>query len=641
MHVLGTAGHVDHGKSTLIRVLTNIDPDRLPEEKRREMTIDLGFAWWEVAPGQRVGVVDVPGHKDFTRNLLAGLSSVDAVLLVIAANEGWMPQTEEHLRYVEMLGIRHGVVVLTKIDLVDDREWLELVEEDIHERLQDSCLQGAPLVRVSAKDGRGLPALAATVQELLGRLPGPRDIGKPRLWVDRVFGSSGTGTVVTGRLLDGTLRHGDMVAVHPGDRRGRVKKLECFKERHEEVGPGARLAVNLTGISTEDVHRGSLLVRADVPVQASQILDVQLRVALSYGRPVRKNLEVKVYLGTLETVAHLHPFDGDMAPGDTGFAQLRFQEDVFASVGDRFVVRAGRALLGGGVVLNVGARRYRRKERMRIGSLLATKASMRLDDMVMAEVRQHGACRSRDILLYSHVAQEEVSQVLDRLVREGKLLRVGAHVVDPDFWQAQKRALLEALEDKYAQYPLREFFSQADLHGQLLLPREISKTLVEELEAEGRIVRSGTQIALPGYRLPDQLEAVVQEVYEIIKQEKPTRQELKGRFENVDVDEVVGYLVRKEMVTELPGGILLDTALFTSMKQAIVDFLRVHGTMSIQQVRDQLGLTRKYILPLLAKLDEDHVTRRVGDLRVLFGSRVNVDGAEIREPEVSRSTTTS
>ncbi|MBM4435589.1 MAG: selenocysteine-specific translation elongation factor, partial [Chloroflexi bacterium] len=338
VRVIGTAGHVDHGKSTLIKALTGIDPDRLREEQERGMTIDLGFAHLRLPGGTEVGIVDVPGHADFIRNMLAGVGSIDAVVLVIAADEGVMPQTREHLAILSLLGVERGVVALTKSDLVD-AEWVTLVAEDVRAAVRGTPLDGAPVLPVSSVARTGLAELLAALERTLGAAPARRDLGRPRLPIDRAFTMAGFGTVVTGTLIDGSLAVGDEVEVAPAALRARIRGMQTHRRAVEVATPGRRVAVNLTGVDKDEVERGMTLVRPGsfAPVQ---VIALRLAVLATASTAVEHDEAVKVHLGTAERVARVAVLEGDgIRPGAEGWAQLRLAEPVVAAPGDRVVVR--------------------------------------------------------------------------------------------------------------------------------------------------------------------------------------------------------------------------------------------------------------------------------------------------------------
>ncbi|MGH2379539.1 MAG: selenocysteine-specific translation elongation factor, partial [Candidatus Limnocylindria bacterium] len=353
IRVVGTAGHVDHGKSTLIRVLTGIDPDRLREEQERGMTIDLGFAHLRLPRGTEIGIVDVPGHQDLIRNMLAGVGSIDAVLLVVAADEGVMPQTREHLAILELLGVATGVIALSKRDLVDD-ELAALVAEDVRAAVRGTPLAGAPLVPVSATTGGGLAELVGRIEDVLGASPPRRDLGRPRLPIDRAFTMTGFGTVVTGTLIDGALAVGDEVEVVPGGRHARIRGLQTHRRPVERAAPGSRVAANLVGIDKADLERGMTLVRPG-STGAAAILGLRLVVLPEASGPVLHDEQVKVHVGTAEVMARVSVLEGDeISPGSDGWAQLRLAEPVAAAGGDRLVVRrpSPPETLGGGAVVD-------------------------------------------------------------------------------------------------------------------------------------------------------------------------------------------------------------------------------------------------------------------------------------------------
>src|SRR5436190_5787436 len=353
MYVIGTAGHVDHGKSTLVLALTGIDPDRLQEEKAREMTIDLGFAWLTLPSGREVSIVDVPGHERLIKNMLAGVGGLDAALLVIAADEGPMPQTDEHLDILNLLGVSKGIVVLTKRDLVDD-EWLALMQEEVRERLKGSTLQDAPIVPVSARMGQGLDDLREEIDRLLLDTEPRADRGRPRLPIDRAFTVAGFGTVVTGTLIDGSLRVGQEVSILPPGLKARIRGLQSHKHKVESIGPGNRVAVNIVGLDVDDLSRGMVLTTPGW-LQPTGRVDVYLSLVPDAPAPVEQNDPLDFFTGSAETPARITLLDTErLQPGQSGWAQLRLQELIAAAKGDRYIVRqpSPSLTIGGGQIVD-------------------------------------------------------------------------------------------------------------------------------------------------------------------------------------------------------------------------------------------------------------------------------------------------
>ena len=394
MRVIGTAGHVDHGKSTLVAALTGIHPDRLKEEQQREMTIELGFAWLNLPNGEEVGIVDVPGHRDFIENMLAGVGGIDAALFVVAADEGVMPQTREHLAILDILQIENGVIVLTKVDLIDDPEWLDLVEADVHQVVQTTSLANAPILRVSARSGQGLDELKLAIQSTLAQKPPRPDLNRPRLPIDRVFTIAGFGTVVTGTLVDGTLRVGDEVELLPGGLRSRVRNLQSHKKKEDMAVPGSRTAVNLAGLDVDQVQRG-MLVTHPGKYQPTQRIDCHFRLLADASAPILHNSEVKFFVGASEVVARLRLLGTEqLNPGEEGWLQLELQTPVVAVRGDRYILRrpSPGETLGGGVVVDAQpTRRHKRFDAAILKKLEAYRGGSPLDVLLQASLTMGAA----------------------------------------------------------------------------------------------------------------------------------------------------------------------------------------------------------------------------------------------------------
>lgn len=387
MRVIGTAGHVDHGKSSLVRALTGIDPDRLAEEKAREMTIDLGFAWLKLPDGETVGIVDVPGHRDFIENMLAGVGGIDGVLLVIAADEGVMPQTREHLAILDLLGVQHGLVVLSKTDMVDDPDWLDLIEHDVQGVLSGTTLDGVGIVRMSARTGAGIPDLHQHLTSLLADMPPRSDYGSPRLPVDRIFTISGFGTVVTGTLLGGSLRVGEEVELQPAGLRGRIRGLQSYKQTVDTAEPGSRVAVNVSGVEKRAVERGNVLTLPGL-LQPTTMVDVRFRHLKDVSRSLKHNAEVKLFSGAAESVGHVRLLDyQELAPGQEGWLQIRLETPMALAQGDRFILRypSPSQTIGGGVIVNSHpSRRWKRFQADVLESLATRLAGTPAERLVQA-----------------------------------------------------------------------------------------------------------------------------------------------------------------------------------------------------------------------------------------------------------------
>ena len=362
-HVLGTAGHVDHGKSSLVTAITGINPDRLKEEQAREMTIELGFAWFKLPTGEDVGIVDVPGHRDFIENMLAGVGGIDAVLFVIAADEGVMPQTREHLAILDLLQIRNGLIVLTKCDLITDPDWFPLIEDDIKKTVSDTVLSDAPIIRVSSKTGEGIPLLIDEISKLLDQCPPRMDLGQPRLPVDRIFSMPGFGTIVTGTLSDGSFKLGDEVVILPAGIKSRIRGIQNHKTKVESVVPGQRTAMNLTGASIDDIKRGDVITLPGLYPPTRRV-DVSFAMLKDIHTSLKHRFEVKFFIGATEVLGSIRLIGmEELKPGNTAFLQIELTEPIVARKGDRFILRrpSPGETLGGGAIIEVNvAKRYKR-----------------------------------------------------------------------------------------------------------------------------------------------------------------------------------------------------------------------------------------------------------------------------------------
>ncbi len=617
IRVVGTAGHVDHGKSTLITALTGIDPDRLREERERGMTIDLGFAWVRLPGGADVGIVDVPGHQDFIRNMLAGIGSIDAVILVIAADEGVMPQTREHLAILGLLGIERGVIALTKRDLVDD-EWAALAKSDAREALRGTPLADAPLVEVSATARTGLDELLATLERVLGEAPPRRDTGRPRLPIDRAFTMSGFGTVVTGTLLDGALRVGDEIAVVPGDAHGRIRGLQTHRRALEEARPGSRVAANLSGVDKDAVERGMVLVRPGSLAPAS-VLAVHLEVLTAASAPLEHDESVKVHVGTAETMARVSVLEGDrVAPGATAWTQLRLASPVAVAVGDRLVVRrpSPSETIGGGQVADTAPARLRRRAET-VAALerraAPSPASRLLASLDMPRTAVEAAERSG-------VDPAEREAAIAVIVADGRAIPLADALVARDGFEALATHLERICAQTHRRMPLRAGVSREEARSALGLPAKRFTALVDRLVADRRIAVRGSALALPDHRpslSPEQEAGWTRARAALAKDplQPPSPAQLEADY-GLDRELIAALAERGDVVRIGTEAVFLPEAV-ARFARAVVDELAAKGTITVARARDLSGSSRKHVLPLLQFLDDHGLTRRRGDDRIL------------------------
>ncbi|HET8569575.1 MAG TPA: selenocysteine-specific translation elongation factor [Candidatus Limnocylindria bacterium] len=616
LRVVGTAGHVDHGKSTLIRALTGIDPDRLREERERGMTIDLGFAWLTLGDVD-VGIVDVPGHQDFIRNMLAGVGGIDAVIMVVAADESVMPQTREHLAILSLLGIERGVIALTKRDLVD-ADWAALVSDEVRRAVAGTPLADAELVEVSAGTGEGLDALRRALAAVLAGAPARRDLGTPRLPVDRAFTMTGFGTVVTGTLRDGSLAVGDEVEVVPGGPRARVRGLQTHRRAIEVARPGSRVAANLTGVEKDELPRGVAVVHPGTLAPTS-VLGARLELLPGTSGPLEHDELVKVHLGTAEVMARASVLEGDaLAPGGSGWVQLRLAQPVAAAVGDRLIVRrpSPPETLGGGSVADTSAARVRR--RGDAVAALERRAAPSAEGRILAVLDEPRV--PADIGTRGGVGEEERDAALAALEAAGRAVRLADAYVSADAFEALAVRLERTLALAHRRAPLRAGASREELRATIGLPQKRWNELVARLVRAGRVVERGSAVALPGHRPsldPDQ-EARWARAREALARDPlqpPAAASLATDY-GIDREMLAALAGRGDVVRAGADAAFLPGAV-ARFGEAVIAELERTGTITVARARDLTGSSRKHVLPLLAFRDEAQITRRQGDDRIL------------------------
>jgi selenocysteine-specific elongation factor len=620
--VVGTAGHIDHGKSTLVLALTNIDPDRLHEEKRRGMTIDLGFAYMQLPSGRRVGIVDVPGHRRFLKNMLAGVHGMDAVLLVIAADEGPMPQTREHLAIIDLLGIEHGVVVLTKSDLVDEA-WLGLVREELIGLLGGTSLQHAPIVAVSSSTGAGLGQLRAVLDAELARTSPRPDVGRPRLPVDRSFAMSGFGTVVTGTLVGGALQQGTELALLPEGRRVRIRGLQQHNRPVEEARPGSRTAVNLSGLDHTEVRRGDVLALPGT-LPASRRLDARL-VVLPGVQPLRHHQQLQMYHETSEVMIELSLLERDeLRGGEAGWVQLFATEPVVAIDGDRFILRvpSPAATVAGGVIVDSAPRRHRRRDPAVLSELAAREGADPATSAVLELGKHPWGLVETELAGRLGMAADRMAQLLAPLVERGAMRRLASRWLTREQWERLVSRVLSGLSAYHEAQPLRRGMPKEELRSRTGIPAELFAELLTVLAADQAVLDRGGEVASAAHHPELTLEqetSIAGFVADLEGQpfNPPPLPGLVRRHRLTPA--LLQYLVVDGRVVRVNE----DTAFARSAYDDAVRKLRLHltehRTLTVAAARDVLGSSRRYVLPLLEWLDAQKITRRVGDDRILRG----------------------
>jgi selenocysteine-specific elongation factor len=616
MFVLGTAGHVDHGKSALIQALTGIDPDRLREEKERGMTIDLGFAWLKLPGGREVGIVDVPGHEHFIKNMLAGVGGIDLALLIVAANEGVMPQTREHLAILDLYSIKKGIVVITKKDLADE-EWLQLVRMDIEELIAPTTLAGSPMMAVSAITKEGLPELLATIAQMLNSMQPKKDTGRPRLPVDRVFTIAGSGTVVTGTLIDGSLHAGQEVEIVPAGLKSRLRGLQTHKTHIDTAAPGSRVAANLVGIATNQLKRGDVLTNPGW-LAPSTMLNVKLTL-LSYLRhPIKHNAAVSFHTRTAEAMAKVRLLEKEeLKPGETSWAQLLLDEPVAIVKGDRFVIRSPQDTLGGGEIVETRTTRYKRY-RANIIASLESKEKGTPQEILIATLENNQPQEPDALVRNSGLPPAEAKPAIEGLIKEKQLVTIGAGEHRFLFTTAGWNLLIDKaraiLQDYHRKFPTREGIPRGELSNKLQLAAAASTPILSRLFEEGTLKEEGAFVRLPSHQiqLNREQQAKIDAFLRALNQNPYA-----PPGDITPEPELLNLLMKQHRVVKVSDNVVFAASVYDEMVKKIVAHIKNKGKITLAETRDMFNTSRKYAQALLEHLDQEKITRRVGDERVL------------------------
>jgi len=628
--VIATAGHVDHGKTALVQALTGTNPDRLPEEKARGITIDLGFAELNLTGPNgdlHAAMIDVPGHEDFVRNMVAGVGSIDLALLVVAADDGWMPQTEEHFQILTCLGIERGVIALTKSDLGN----VEKITVEIHAQLRGTAFAGAPIIPTSIRANAGIEELKRALVSELSLMSPQRDIGKPRLFVDRAFSLHGIGTVVTGTLTGGIFRRGQTVAVQPRNSNARIRSIQHHGRDSDQASPGTRTAINLpdlmVGSSTGAIRRGDVVSIGGL--EPSSTIDVlleksaRLRQEEPAAHPLKEGGSIYLHHGTARVAAKVAFLDGEaLRRGEKAIAQLRLESPVLAFIGDRFVIRdrSERHTIGGGIVLDPEGDRKKFRAAAQCTLLTARAAAPNdVDVCVSSEIERRQAMRISVLMQKSRFSDDEITAALERLGGRNEIVICGEVVADIEAWRTLRNrasTLIDTAHEKNSERAgLGVTLLRAAFDDQ---PSEVFESLMTDI-CRNDFVRHGSIIARSSHRatLPHHLKAAAEKIVATLGEkpfDPPARQELAP---SRDAQQTLTFLIQEGRVLEISPDVVLLPENFARMKETIVDYISKRGPATVSQLRQELQTSRRVLVPLLEKLDRDKVTRRVGDRRTL------------------------
>ncbi len=629
--ILGTAGHIDHGKTSLIKAISGYDTDRLKEEKKRGITIELGFASLDLSSGIHIGIVDVPGHEKFVKNMVAGATGIDVVTMIIAADEGVMPQTREHLEICTLLGIQYGFVVLTKMDMVDE-EWAELVQEDIHSFVEGTFLEDAPVLPVSSVTGQGIPELLATLDDYCNHISVKKPGGIFRLPVDRVFTMKGFGTVITGTLISGSISLGETVRIYPGETRSKIRGLQVHDHQVTAAEAGMRTAINFQGIEKAVVNRGDVVARPDTLIN-SYMLDVELYLLPSNPRVLKNRVRVRLHTGTSEVPCIVILLDRDsLDPGESAFVQLRLETPMACIKDDRFVLRSYSPVrtLGGGRVLNPVPNKHKRF-RDQTNADLKALANADEQGIILLNAREAGyrELSHAEIPVMTNLSGKPLEKHLQMLLSKQLLVqtdRENKRYLHKDTGELFASDMLALLTAYHRDHPLKSGMSKGELKAKFprIMSEKLFNFLLNALASAGSIIIAENTVRLPGHEVTlkadqsDIKEKIIQ-TYHASGLQPPYFKELTATLgtEPKEAKNVLMLLVKEGTIIKVKEDLFFHADVIRELQQRLTDFLKAHREITTPQFKEMTGASRKYTIPLLEYFDATGFTIRVGDIRQL------------------------
>jgi selenocysteine-specific elongation factor len=631
--ILGTAGHIDHGKTSLIKALTGIDTDRLKEEKLRGITIELGFAYLKLPGDELLGIVDVPGHERFVKQMVAGATGIDLVALVIAADEGVMPQTQEHMEICQLLRVKKGLVVLTKIDLLDDPEWLELVQEDVKEFLRGSFLEGAPMIAVSAVTGDGIENLKTELARLVAEVEPKSTAGPFRLPVDRVFSMKGFGTVVTGTSISGHLRVGDTAIIYPSGLKTKVRGLQVHNQDVQEVLPGQRTAINLQSLERGLIQRGNVVATPGAMV-ASYMIDVHLDLLASAPRPLKHRSKVRFHTGTAEHIATVILLDRDeMKPGDSTFVQLRFDTPIAVLRGDRYVLRSYSPIrtIGGGTILHPLPRKHKGRAKVEMVTALPVLLAGEDADIILWHIEDAGVTglSEEELQVRASVSGKSFQKILQQFISQKKVIlydKENRRLLHPNACNELQQIIRDTLNEYHGRFVLKAGMSKEELAAQM--PHQVEAKLynfiLQQLTLQDAIAQEKEWVRLSTHKIDlakDQqtLRQKIEKAYQDGGLQPPFFKDVATTLPGTPAQqqEVLQWMLAQSILVKVKEDLYFHAAVITDLQTKLVAFLKEHGEISTAQFKDLTQASRKYTIPLLEYFDTQRFTIRVGDTRRL------------------------
>lgn len=619
--IIGTAGHIDHGKTTLIKALTGINTDRLKEEQKRGISIDLGFSHFDLSENERIGIIDVPGHEKFLKNMLAGVAGMDFVMLIVSADEGVMPQTREHLDILNLIGIKKGMIVVTKIDKVEE-DFLPLVEEDIRESVRNTFLQEAPLVFVDSLSGRGIPQLKQTIQTMSNEVEGRNEIAPMRMYIDRIFTVKGFGNVVTGTLVEGTVSLEDELMLYPDEQRVKVRGIQVHSHKENKAYAGQRVAINLAGIDKDKIERGDTLAEAGT-MTPTMMLDCKIKVLPNATKDVEHWDRIRLYHGARELLGRIVPLEAKtIRKGEEGYAQIRLEEKFACKAGDRIILRAYSPMetIGGGTVLDANSKKHSSADENLVESFKIKEAGEPKEIVESYLFQAKDFVEPKEIIETLSFSEVMLKELLAQLEAEQKIVMIAN-------WLIHRRNLEDKLEqseqliDKYHQQnPLKKGMSREEFRSKMQLnlkPKEYDIYL-EHWMNKNTVIADKTLIKKIGFEMTYTAEQqkLKQEILQKLKKEALTPSLVKDYIDTTQKQAVLDGLIEEEAVVKVSEELVYDKEVVLKLQQEILQILQDKGELQMSDIRDKYELSRKFVIALLEYFDRIKITKRVGDKRV-------------------------
>jgi selenocysteine-specific elongation factor len=630
--IIGTAGHIDHGKTTLIKALTGRETDRLKEEKDRGISIELGFTYFDLPNGQRAGIIDVPGHEKFIRNMLAGVVGIDIVMLVIAADEGIMPQTAEHLAILDMAGVKKGFVVITKADMVEE-EWIELVKEEVWEAVEGTFLEGSPIIPVSSTKKSGIDKVINLIQDMAGELEDKNVNDMPRLPIDRVFTISGFGTVVTGTLLAGKFSLGDEVEIYPSGLKSRIRSIQVHDQDAKEAFGGQRVAMNLANVKKDDIQRGNVVAPINAMV-STMMLDVKVKLLKSLDKVIENRTRLKLYLGTEEILCRIVLLDKEiLEPGDEAYAQRRLESETVAKRGDRFILRFYSPMftIGGGEILEPNPAKRKRFDDEDIEELRIKDEGDFTDiveHMILDKAKLYLSVK--EMARETSMLEENILSEIRNLQNEGKItvyeLSKDIYPVHSDHINNLVQSMEKVLQVFHSKFPLRSGASKEEMRSRFLQKAKpkLAEIMIENLIQKGHFKLEKDLISLQDFKpeySTQQLE-IKSRILELFNNDAfmpPKKEDLiksdLGR--NEDIEEIIMDMLNRQELVRISDDLILTPENIEKAKVELINRIEGHGGISVAEYRDLLNTNRKNAIGLLEYFDQLKITKRDGEKRVL------------------------